>query len=176
MNFVIRQETLVDHNAVYEVIKAAFKSMSESDQSEHLLVERLRRSESFIPELSLVAENENRIVGHILFTKIKIVGNKQEHDSLALAPVSVHPGFQGNGIGSDLIREGHKNATTMGHHSVILLGHPEYYPRFGYVRASNFGIDLPFGSPDPTCMAIELEEGALVGKAGLVEYPKEFFE
>ena len=142
----------------------------------HFLVEKLRKSEAFVPELSLVAEIENNIVGHILLTKIKIKTSDDEITSLALAPVSVLPEFQGKGIGGKLIKEAHQRAKDLGYQSIILLGHENYYPRFGYKLAEEFGISLPFDVPKENCMAIELEPNALKNIRGEVVYPKEFYE
>ena len=148
-----------------------------SDHSEQYLVERLRNSEAFIPELSIVAEINQNIAGHILLTRIKVVNNKnEEFESLALAPVSVLPEYQGKGIGGKLIETAHKKAKELGFGSVILLGHENYYPRFGYEIAKKYGIKLPFEVPDENCMTIELIKGTLEGIEGTVVYPKAFFE
>jgi predicted N-acetyltransferase YhbS len=177
MEILIRQEVSADYASVYEVIKAAFSNAEYTDHDEHNLVVRLRNSTAMIPELSLIAvdADNNGIVGHILFTKNKIIGDKNEYTSLALAPVSVLPEMQGKGIGEKLILEGHKIALELGFNSVIVLGHPGYYPRFGYVPASRFGITAPFDVPDEAFMACELTAHALSGVEGVVEYPKEFF-
>ncbi|MAD96085.1 MAG: GNAT family N-acetyltransferase [Flavobacteriaceae bacterium] len=172
----IRQETKRDHREVFNVIEKAFKEAEFTDHTEHFLVERLRKSDAFIPGLSLVAEDKGRIVGHILLTKIKIKNRSTEFDSLALAPVSVLPEFQGKGIGGKLILESHKRAKELGHKSIVLLGHENYYPRFGYKQADMYGIELPFEVPKENCMVIELVENGLKGVHGMVEYPKEFYE
>lgn len=147
-----------------------------SDHKEQFLVERLRKSRTFVPELSIVAEVGEKIVGHILLTKIKIKHGQSEFDSLALAPVSVLPGYQGKGVGKRLIEQAHKEARRLGYKSIVLLGHEKYYPRFGYLQADKFGIELPFEAPKENCMAVELEKGGLNGVRGKVEYPKEFYE
>lgn len=147
-----------------------------SDHKEQFLVERLRKSSAFIPELSLVAEIGNKIVGHILLTKLKIKNDQNEFDSLALAPVSVLQEYQGKGVGKMLIEQAHKEAKRLGYKSIVLLGHEKYYPRFGYQQADKFGIKLPFEVPKENCMVIELMEGGLNGVRGTVEYPKEFNE
>lgn len=175
MNITIRQEREEDHKAVFELIEKAFESEQMSDHQEQFLVERLRNSNAFVPELSLVAETENKIAGHILLTKLKIKNDYNEFDSLALAPVSVLPEYQGNGIGGMLIKESHRRAKKSGFKSVVLLGHEEYYPRFGYKQAGNFGIELPFDVPKENCMAIELVENGLKGVTGMVEYAREFY-
>lgn len=170
----IRQENKNDHKEVFKVIESAFKNAAFTDHKEHFLVERLRASDAFIPELSLVAEVDGNIVGHILLTKIKIINDSDEHVSLALAPVSVLPEYQGKGIGGKLIIESHKRAIELGYTSIVLLGHKDYYPRFGYEQADNYGIELPFEVPKEKCMVIELVENGLNGVSGTVIYPKEF--
>jgi len=176
MNITIRQEREKDHETVEKLIAAAFKEVEYSDQSEHFLVRKLRKSEAFIPELSLIAIFNEEIVGHILLTKISIENDEDSFESLALAPVSVLPEFQKKGIGGKLIQAGHRIARSFGFKSVILIGHATYYPRFGYKKASTFGIQLAFEVPDENCMAIELAENGLVKVNGTVRYPRAFFE
>ncbi|SIT24857.1 Predicted N-acetyltransferase YhbS [Chryseobacterium ureilyticum] len=171
----IRQEEEKDYQQVFQLTEEAFREMEHSDHQEHFLVEKLRDSEAFIPELSLVAEDENgNIAGHILFTKLKIVNGSESFESLALAPVSVKPEFQNQGIGGQLIREGHDIAGKLGYQSVILIGHEKYYPKFGYEKTSNFGISFPFDIPEENGMAIELVPDGLKNRKGIVKYPKEF--
>ena len=176
MEIHIRQEKPADYSLVNQLIWLAFRDMAESDQTEHLLVDRLRKSDAFIPELSIVAEMDGKIVGHILLTKIHIQNEQQHFESLALAPVSVLPEFQNKGIGSKLIVQAHKVARELGYKSIVLLGHEAYYPRFGYQRARKYGIQLPFEAPDENCMVIELVEDGLKGVSGMVVYASEFFE
>lgn len=176
MNIKIRQEELKDYKVVFNLIEKAFKKEKLSDHKEQFLVERLRKSKAFVPELSLVAEVDDVVIGHILLTKIEIKNDNESFESLALAPVSVLPEYQGKGIGGKLIKQAHKIAATLEFTSVVLLGHEKYYPRFGYQQASNFGITLPFEVPDENCMVIALKENSLNGVSGMVIYPKEFFE
>lgn len=163
----IQQETKVDHKFVFEVHKQAFKR-----EEEAILVDRLRISPAYIPPLSLVAIIDHHIVGHILFTDIKI--NKKDVHALALAPLSVLPGFQNQGIGGLLIKEGLSKAASIGYAAVIVLGHEHYYPKFGFVPASKWNIKAPFDVPDNVFMGMELFPGALDGVSGLVEYAPEF--
>jgi len=165
---IIRREKKEDFNSIYEVNKQAFKQKDESE-----LIQRIRAGNNFIPELSLVAEENGKIIGHILFSKIKIIG-KKEYESLALAPMAVLPEFQKHGIGGKLINDGLNKARELGFDSVIVLGHQDYYPRFGFERASKWNIKCPFEVPDEAFMAIELTVGNLAEKSGIVEYPKEF--
>ncbi len=176
MDITIRKEKTEDYKAVFKLIKEAFESEKMSDHKEHLLVERLRNSKAFIPELSLVAETKDKIVGHILLTKLKIKNDQSEFESLALAPVSILPEYQNKGIGGRLITEAHNKAKALGYKSIVLLGHENYYPRFDYKQAYNYGIEFPFDVPKENCMVVELVEGGLNGVKGKVEYPKEFNE
>lgn len=176
MDTIIRQEKPSDHEAVFQVVEAAFKDMPISDQSEPFLVNRLRKSEAFVPELSLVAEVDGKIVGHILVSKVKIKSENGEIEALSLAPVSVIPNFQNNGIGSALTMESHRRAKALGFQMILLVGHPAYYPRFGYERASKYGIKYPFDAPNEACMVIELQPDALQNVSGEVVFPKAFFQ
>jgi len=176
MKFLFRQEIKSDHASVNQIIKSAFESLEISDQTEHLLVRRLRNAETFIPELSIVALFANRVVGHILLTPIHIKYEEIRHRSLALAPVSVFPKLQRNGIGSSLIRHSHRIAKDLGFESIILIGHEDYYPRFGYRQAKDFGINFPFEVPTQNGFAIELIPDSLRDVKGMVIYPPSFFE
>ena len=171
----IRQEAPHDHATVYELIREAFAAVENSDHSEQDLVERLRHSSSFIPELSLVAEiGHGVLVGHILMTRICVINGAQAFYSLAVAPLSVLPSWQRQGIGSTLIREAHRRASALGYGSAVLLGHPYYYTRFGYLPAHRFGISFPFEAPADCCMAIELLPDGLKGVQGMVQYDPAF--
>ena len=176
MNLQIRPEQKEDHRSVFELITHAFAAEAYSDQTEQFLVERLRKSEAFIPELSLVGEYGGELRGYILLSRIHILAHKKQIPSLALAPVAVHPDYQGVGLGGQLIRHAHNSATRLGHRSVILLGHPGYYPRFGYRPLHEFNLELPFDAPPEACMALELVKGSLAEVSGKVIYPAAFFE
>lgn len=170
MNIIVRKEEEKDYPRVYEINKLAFEQENESK-----LIEKIRKGNNFIPELSIVAEVDNQIVGHILFSKIQIVGDSV-YETLALGPMAVIPQFQKQGIGSLLIRKGIETAKELGFDSIIVLGHKEYYPKFGFQPASKWKIKCPFDAPDEVFMAIELVKGALEGKSGVVRYPDEFME
>lgn len=146
----IRQEQLIDYDIVYQVVKKAFESAEYSDGNEQDLVVALRKSKSFIPELSLVAVCENNIVGHILFTKAFV----NHVEVLALAPLSVLPEFQNRGVGLSLINQGHSIARKLGYRYSVVLGHSKYYSKAGYVPASLYGIKAPFTVEDENFMAI----------------------
>lgn len=167
--FKIRKENKNDYNEVYNVIKKAFETAEHSDGNEQDLVVRLRKSKAFIPELSLVAVEENKIVGYILFTKIKTKDNIE----LALAPLAVLPEYQRKGIGKKLIETGHNIAKNLGYHYSIVLGSENYYSKMGYILAIQYGIKAPFQVPDENFMAIKLNDTNIEIK-GTVEYAKEF--
>ena len=165
----IRQENIKDYKEVYNVIKTAFETAEHSNGNEQDLVVALRNGDGYIPELSLVAEIDGQIVGYILFTKI-IIGKYVE---LALAPLAVLPEYQRQGIGSKLIKEGHKIAKSLGYHYSIVLGNQNYYSKFGYIPAIQYEIKSPFDVPNENFMAIKLNNTNIEVK-GIVEYPKEF--
>lgn len=176
MNLIIRKEIDSDYKLTENLVEEAFKNAEFSDHSEHFLVSRLRKSDAFIPELSIVACDNSKVIGHILFTKIFINNGSSNTLSLGLAPLSVLPKYQGIGIGSKLIEEGLNVAKSLGFKSVIVLGHDKYYPRFGFKKASLFNIKAPFDVPSEAFMALELEEGSLKNISGTVIYNKAFFE
>jgi len=166
----VRAEKPEDKGDIYEVNKLAFGRDNEAK-----LVDLLRAREDFIPELSLVAIVNGKISGYALLSKIVIVSEDQKrHDSLTLAPVSVAPDYQKQGIGKTLITNILDKAKNLGYESVIVLGHKEYYPKFGFSLAGDWGIKAPFDVPADHFMAIELKKGGLEGKPGIVEYPPEF--
>lgn len=175
IDVIIREERQKDFEKINQVVKAAFKNVEQSDHTEHLLVERLRKSQAYIPALSLVAQTpQGEIVGHLLLSKAHIINGSQSFEVLALAPLSVAPAFQRNSIGSKLIEAAHQRAKKLGYAAIVLLGHKDYYPRFGYKKASLFGVSFPFNAPDDCCMVAELRKNALRGISGVVCYSQAF--
>ena len=166
---IIRSEILEDYEQISEVITAAFNQKDEA-----VLVDTLRKSPTFIPELSLVAVIDKKIVGHILFSKIKIKSEEKETTALALAPLAVRPDYQNKGIGTKLVEKGLKECKRLNHKIVNVLGHPNFYPKFGFTPASKFGIMAPFDAPDEAFLILELMPGSLNGISGTVEYPPAF--
>ncbi|MCL2580594.1 MAG: N-acetyltransferase [Oscillospiraceae bacterium] len=170
MKFNIRQETTGDHPAVYALTRAAFDGTEHCDGDEQDLVVRLRGSQAFIPELSLVAETAGKLIGHILFVRITIGGG----DALMMAILSVLPQYQKQGGGGSLIARGHAAALQMGFPLSLLIGHPGFYPRFGYERASKYAVTQPFPAPDE-CVTVKIlrEDGKVL--AGQAAFPLEFY-
>ncbi len=146
----IRPEHLADHQAIAHVTRLAF---DQTDGSEVQMIERIRASADFVPELSLVAlldeeelgEESEAVVGHALFSYVQLISYVQLKGAqptrvLSLGPVSVLPRVQRRGIGTALIERGLSIARERGEPLVVVLGHPEYYPRFGFVQAARFGL------------------------------------
>jgi len=171
---VIRKEQKKDFKAVESAIKEAFYTAEHTSNDEHNLVAKLRKSNAFIRELSLIAEIDDKVVGHILLTKLCIINESETFPSLALAPLAVLPKFQKKSIGSLLVKEAIKIAKEMGFGSIVVVGYPEYYTKFGFIQAANYNIKAPFPVPDEAFMILELSKDALQSVSGTVEYPKEF--
>ena len=165
----IRAERPGDHQEVFKVNELAFGRPDEAR-----LVQALRQSPAFIPELSLVAVDDERVVGHILFSRIVVRSSTKSHQALVLAPMAVLPARQRGGIGSSLARRGLAGARDLGHRVVIVVGHPEYYPRFGFIPAEPLGVRLPFVVSPGAFMILELQADAVRGFQGEVHYPPEF--
>lgn len=166
---MIRKEDATDYETIYSVVKKAFDNAEHADGNEPDLVNALRKGNAFIPELSLVAEIDGEIVGHILFTKAKV-----ENDTvLVLAPLSVLPEYQRQGIGTALIYEGHRIAKELGYGYSIVLGSEKFYPKTGYLPADTFGIIPSFDVPRENFMAYKLNENA-PNIHGIIKYAKEF--
>jgi putative acetyltransferase len=165
----IRPERQEDYTAIGEVNRVAF-----GRETEARLVENLRRSSNFIPELSLVAVKDGSVVGHILFSPIAIQMGDGSLPALALAPLAVRPEYQNQGVGSELVRHGLKQCQDLGHKVIVVVGHPEYYPRFGFSYARAKGLEATFPVPDEAFLVLELVPGALNEITGMVIYPPEF--
>ena len=173
MNLLIRPESPQDFKAIRQVVYAAFEQAQHSDGDEHNLVERLRQDPAYLPSLALVALDGAQIVGHCMLTRLTIGDSPCK--ALALAPVAVLPSYQGKGIGSKLIQQAISQAALEGFDGIVVLGHAAYYPRFGFVPASRFGILCPFPVEDANFMALSLREDGLKNAAGTVHYAGAFF-
>lgn len=140
---VIRTERLCDFDEIRTVVKTAFAGAEHNNGDEHNLVDRLRCTEEYIPELSFVAQIKGEIVGYAMFSQINIGMSK----AIALAPLAVLPGFQNHGIGRALIEAGHRKAKEGDYYCSVVLGSPEYYSKSGYLPALPFEIEAPFEVP-----------------------------
>lgn len=164
---MIRREIPEDIEAIRHVNEEAFGGKEEAD-----IVDALRKRSATV--LSLVATDEGRVIGHILFSPVIIESESSSFGAVALAPMSVLPEYQGKGIGSELVRAGLDECRALGHELVILVGHADYYPRFGFVPARERSIECEFEVPDEAWMLLELREGALGGRKGTVKFQTEF--
>ena len=163
----IRRERQGDAAGIRAVNLAAFDGPDEAD-----IVDHLRRADA--ARLSLVAESGPEIVGHILFSEVTI-GAAAAASGMGLAPMAVLPAEQNRGIGSALVRRGLESLRRDGCPFVVVLGHPAYYPRFGFRPASRHGLRCEYeGVPDEAFMALELTPGALDGASGVARYRPEF--
>jgi putative acetyltransferase len=165
----IRAEKKEDIRAIHMVNRLAF-----GQEDEAVLVDQLRGSSGFIPELSLVAVKDSQVIGHILFSQIHIATPEGDVAVLSLAPMAVLPEVQNSGIGSQLVRTGLEKCQELGHKIVVVVGHPGYYPRFGFVPARQKNLELSFPVSDEAFMVFELVPDALDGIGGKVRFPPEF--
>jgi putative acetyltransferase len=165
MGWTIRAETEGDQAALGEVHRLAF-----GRDDEGRLVDALRAGGAV--RVSLVAEEAGRCIGHILFSALTIVTERGEVEALALAPLAVVPDRQRRGVGSMLVRDGLRACAERGHRIVIVLGHPGFYPRFGFSASLAERLSAPYSGA--AFMALELAPGALDGVAGAVKYPPPF--
>jgi len=166
---VICPETSENSAVIRNVNEAAFGSSIEAD-----LVEKLRSRQAYT--LSLVATDGDKVIGHILFSPVTIESGNTSFEALGLGPMSILPSYQRKGVGSQLVRTGLQECKRLGHEVVVVLGHSDYYPRFGFVPASTYGIKSSYDVPDEVFMALELRKGALSGRSGVVKYQPEFNE
>jgi putative acetyltransferase len=162
----IRIEKLEDVEAVRQVHIAAFDRETEAN-----LVDRLRGIPS---TFSFVAVQSDRIVGHIFFSPVIVEGACLKKKILGLAPVAVLPEYQRQGIGSLLIRESLTECARSGFQAVVVLGHPDFYPRFGFIPASRKSLKCEYDVPDEVFMVLELESESLQNCSGTVKYRSEF--
>ena len=150
---LIRPEKECDFDEVRSVVKMAFAVAEHTDGDEHNLIDRLRSTDEYIPELSFIAEVNNRIVGYAMFSRIYIGLTK----AVALAPLAVLPRFQNYGIGRALIETGHRKAAESDYFCSVVLGSPEYYSKSGYLPALQYGIKAPFEVPTQFYMVFPLK-------------------
>ena len=165
----IREEQPQDVEAIREVNIRAFGQTQEAD-----LMDKLRQSGDDL--LSLVAVVQNRVVGHILFSPVTIESRERKVGGMGLGPMAVLPEYQRQGIGSELVRTGIAKLKKRQCPFIIVLGHPEYYPRFGFEPASRYGIRSQWEVPDEAFMILVLDKSGMGGISGVARYRPEFTE
>ena len=163
----IRPETPEDIDSIRYVNEQAFGQKQEAE-----IVDRLRKRG--VLTLSLVAFINSKVVGHIAFSPVVVESKGFSFEAITLAPMAVLPAYQRKGIGAQLIRAGLKECRKFGHDIVVVVGHPDYYPRFGFVPAKPKGISCEFEVPEEAFMVLELQKGALAGRSGTVRFQPEF--
>jgi putative acetyltransferase len=163
MAVVVRPEAPSDRAAIFAVNASAFPT-----EAEARLVDALRAAGRLA--VSLVAEDDGRVVGHVAFSPVSVGGAV---DGLGLAPLAVAPDSQRRGIGGALVRAGLAAASRTGAGFVVVLGHPGYYPRFGFRRAADHGLGNEYGAGE-AFMVAELRDGGLPAGGSLVRYGPEF--
>jgi putative acetyltransferase len=164
---IIREEQPADIVKIWEVNVEAFETKAEAN-----LVNLLR--DSGCAFISLVAETETKVVGHILFTPVELSGNKNNLKIMGLAPMAVLSQYQNKGIGSELVKTGLERCISVGCDAVVVLGHPGYYPKFGFVPSVKYGIKSEYDVPDEVFMILELTPGSLKHHEGVIKYHEAF--
>ncbi|MHC4474085.1 MAG: GNAT family N-acetyltransferase [Planctomycetota bacterium] len=162
-----RVEKSGDEAAIRNVNEQAFGQPGEAN-----LVDALRDHNAVV--LSMVAVEDNEIVGHALFTEVTIYNPGGSFQALGLGPMAVLPAHQRGRIGSQLLKEALAKCRELGHEIVVVVGYPEFYSRFGFVPARGRGLECEFDVPDEAFMVLELRRGVLAGRTGCVRYRQEF--
>lgn len=163
----VRAETPADQDAVRRVNQIAFGTDNEAK-----LIDALR--ENADPYLSFVAIENDQIVGHIFFSPVSIESESTMFTAMGLGPMAVLPDYQRQGIGSTLVEAGLNECRRIGHYIVVVVGHADYYPRFGFTPARGKGLQCEYDVPDDVFMVAELSPEALNGRQGRVRYHPEF--
>lgn len=163
----IRDELSSDIENIWEINTDAFGTEDEAN-----IVNALRSSGCTY--ISLVAETEDKVVGYILFTPVELSGNQNNLKMAGLAPMAVSSQYQNKGIGSKLVKAGLDRCKSLGYDAVVVLGHPNYYPKFGFIPSVKFGIKSEYEVPDDVFMILELVQGSLKNHKGIIKYHEAF--
>ena len=162
MELSIRKIRRNEHFQTENLTREAFWNMYKPGCDEHLVLHQIRESISYVEELDVVAINENEIIGHIISSKAKVTDKQgTEKEVLCVGPVSVLPSFQNLGIGAKLMGHSISEAKKLGFKGMILFGNPDYYHRFGFRNAKEYGITTKDGQNFEPFMALELQESSL---------------
>lgn len=176
MSISIRQEEEKDFKIVEYMTREAFWDLYKPGCDEHLVLHKIRKVPAFVKELDLVACEEDRIVGNVIYSKAKVVNKEnREFEVLCMGPIAVLPSYQKQGIGSLLMDHSLEKARQLGHKAIIIFGNPDYYQRFGFRNACEYNIQTSTGENFDAFMALELYDGSLQGISGKF-YADEVFE
>ena len=159
----IREEEPSDTETIWNINADAFETEDEAN-----LVNALRNSNCTF--ISLVAETENKAVGHILFTPVELTGNENKLKLIGLAPMAVLQKYQNQGIGTQLVKAGIEFCKSKDYDAIVVLGHPNYYPRFGFAPSVAYGIKSEYEVPDEAFMILELKTDSLKDHQGVIKY------
>ncbi len=174
---IFRIETPADYAAAEKLTRQAFWNVYMPGCDEHYILHIMRNDPDAVEALNLVCEQDGQLLGHIFYTRTKVVGPDGEvHPVLSFGPISVRPDVQHTGIGSELIRRSFDLARKLGFGGVIITGNPAYYHRFGFGPASDFGVVMDDGSSFPELMAVELIPGSLKNVSGRMHFAPKFFD
>jgi predicted N-acetyltransferase YhbS len=167
MNISIRLEEKNDYRIVECLTREAFWNVYKPGCDEHLIVHKIRKVPAFIKELSFVALDGDEIVGHIIYSKAKVInGKNQQVAVLCMGPIAVLPSYQGQGVGSLLMNHSIEKTKQLGYRAIIIFGNPDYYHRFGFINAKEYGVQTPSGENFEEFMALELYGSGLNGISG----------
>ncbi len=167
---LIRPENEADFPVIYDLVETAFKTAKVSNSDEQNFVNRLRASEHYIPELALVAEDKEKLIGHVMLTRMQIETERGPYSLLLLGPLAVVLECRGQKVGARLVDEVCSRARKMGHTAIVLVGDPDYYQRFGFRPSIDFGIENANEIPSQYVMALELTADALKGIKGVADF------
>jgi predicted N-acetyltransferase YhbS len=166
----IRQEKTSEFQNIYDFVKVAFQTAKVAAGNEQDYVNKLRTSGNYIPELALVAEEDTKLVAHIMLTKTCVQSNGSQFGALLLAPLSVALEYRKRGVGSRMVNESFELAKNLGYRAVFVVGNPAFYSRFGFRSSVLFGIKHVPIIPDQYVMVHELSIGTLIGVNGTVTF------
>lgn len=163
----IRKEQPSDIEKIWDVNSEAFETDAEAN-----LVNALRNSGC--DYVSLVAETETKVVGHILFTPVELTGDENKLKLIGMGPMAVLSKYQNKGFGSELVEAGLEHCQSLGYDAVVVLGHPSYYPKFGFVPSVKYGIKSEYDVPNEVFMILELVPESLNSHSGIIKYHEAF--
>jgi predicted N-acetyltransferase YhbS len=167
---LLRQEQEAEFPLIYDLVKTAFETARVSNGEEQNFVARLRAGGNYIPELALVAEEEGKLIGHIMLTRTFVETAAGRQPLLLLGPLAVALERRRQGLGSRLVQQALRLAQARGHTAVVLVGDPAYYSRFGFQPANHFEISNTNGIPDGNVLLYELVPGALGDLQGTISF------